>query len=100
MTAEEIERLGKSLVAPRTSVAIAGGPLLENNDGVRTAAAVSLLNYVCGAVGKNVDFGATSSMSGLSPYREILGLVASMEEDRVPLLLLNEVNPVFHAPGR
>ncbi len=99
MTAEQIVGLGRSLATPHTALALAGGPLLESDNGVRTAAAVSLLNYVVGAIGKSVDFGASSSMSRLNSYRDVLDLVVSMEEGRVPLFLLNEVNPVFTLPA-
>jgi anaerobic selenocysteine-containing dehydrogenase/Fe-S-cluster-containing dehydrogenase component len=99
MSAEQIITLARSLAAPHRAVAIAGGPLLESEDGVRTAASVNLLNFVCGAVGRNVDFGAPSTLSHLSSYRDILDLVTAMESDTIPVLILNEVNPVFTLPA-
>jgi anaerobic selenocysteine-containing dehydrogenase/Fe-S-cluster-containing dehydrogenase component len=96
---EEISQIAKSLASSSSVVALAGGLLLECDDGLRTAAAVNLLNYICGAVGKSVDFGAPSSMSRLSSYRDVIELIASMEQGRVPVLLLSEVNPVFSLPA-
>ncbi|MBP1648070.1 MAG: actB, partial [Bacteroidetes bacterium] len=98
LPAGEIVSLGKSLAGSRKALAIAGGPLLENDGGVRTIAAVNLLNYACGAVRESVDFGAPSSMSRLSSYEDLLTLVALMEGERIPLLFLSDVNPVYALP--
>ena len=99
ISVEDIFSLAKSLAPPRKVLAVTGGPLIESEDGVRTAVAVNLLNYVCGAVGRHVDFGTPSTMSGLSAYNDVLDLVASMEAGNIPVLILSEVNPAFTLPA-
>jgi molybdopterin-containing oxidoreductase family iron-sulfur binding subunit len=78
--------------APR-SVAVAGGIPAHYPNGAEIVAAVNVLNYVVGAVGKTVQFGPNSSLDAASPFSQMTELVADMQEGKVALLLVHGANP-------
>ncbi len=96
---ERIKELAKMFASSTRSLAVAGGPIIEGEFGVQTIAAVNLLNYVCGNIGKTVKFDQPNTLSRLSSYASVLALVDSMKSNEISALFLNDVNPVFSMPA-
>jgi molybdopterin-containing oxidoreductase family iron-sulfur binding subunit len=59
---------------------------------------MNLLNYVAGNLGRTVRFGPQSSLSRLSPHREMVALIQAMNRGEIAALFFSEVNPVFSLP--
>ncbi|HLG23196.1 MAG TPA: molybdopterin-dependent oxidoreductase [Candidatus Manganitrophaceae bacterium] len=87
-------RLARAFARGRPALALGGG--LGNS--TADAAAVNLLNYVVGAVGKTVRFGPNAGAGRAGAYRDLLGSVDAMMEGEVQALLLYNVNPLFTLP--
>lgn len=98
LTVDQITALARAFGSSPTSLAVAGGPVINGEFGVQTASAVNLLNYVCGNIGRTVRFGPADAASALNTYADLERLVRDMERDLVPALFLTEVNPVFSMP--
>jgi len=96
---DRITDLGRAFGTSHASLAVAGGPVVEGEYGAQTLAAVNLLNYVCGNIGRSVRFGPTESASALSTYGDMDRLARRMEGDQIAALFLSEVNPAFAMPS-
>ncbi len=85
------------MFASSAGLAVAGsqGP----DGGIQNAAAAGLLNYVCGNVGRTVEFGRGHAVARASSSASIAELARRMEAEEVPLLLVTEANPAFTAPA-
>jgi molybdopterin-containing oxidoreductase family iron-sulfur binding subunit len=94
--AETIERLAREFVS-EPSVALAGGVGCQHAEAHGTAAAVLLMNYVAGNVGRTVQF-ATESGSAPATYADVVGLAQMMRDGSVGALLVHSANPVYATP--
>ncbi len=88
---------GIAFAKAKSSLAVAGGTTIEGGDGAAIVAAVNLLNYVCGNVGKTVTFN-NSGISKLSSYQDVAKLVDEINLEKVSALIVADVNPVFSTP--
>jgi molybdopterin-containing oxidoreductase family iron-sulfur binding subunit len=84
---------------PGRSLAIGGGVATSGSNATDLQAALHLLNHVAGNVGVTVQFGPDASYGRVSPYRDVVELVASMRAGEIDLLLIHDVNPAFTLPG-
>ena len=91
--AATIERLAREFGRAKTGVAVAGGIAAHYPNGAEIVAAVNVLNYVAGAVGKTVVFGPNQSLETASPFKQIADVVADMQAGKVSLLLVHGANP-------
>ncbi len=96
--AEEIERVARAFAGSGAPLAVAGGIATHYDNGAETVAAVNLLNYVAGAVGRTVRFGADLAHGAGGSYRDMAALTGAMASDQVALLLVHGANPM-HALG-
>ncbi len=85
------------LFAASAGLAVAGS--LGQDGGFQNAAGVGLLNYVCGNVGRTVNFGRGNAIVRASSPASIAELARKMEAEEVSLLLVTEANPAFTAPA-
>ncbi len=95
--ADTVERLAREFTE-HTSVAVAGGVGAQHDQGHATVAAVNILNYVAGNVGRTVRFGADLNPAGGSSYAGIASLVAAMQDGRVGVLFVHGANPAYATP--
>jgi molybdopterin-containing oxidoreductase family iron-sulfur binding subunit len=97
---EDIERLATEFARSGAPLAVAGGIATHYDNGAEIVAAVNVLNYVAGAVGRTVRFGAELAQGGESAgsFREMAALTGEMAADQVALLLVHGANPM-HALG-
>jgi molybdopterin-containing oxidoreductase family iron-sulfur binding subunit len=98
VSVEVLERLAREF-ASQPSVAVAGGMGAQHADAHGTAAAVHLLNYVAGNVGRTVVFGPAPNPSGSSSYGRLAELARAMEAGEIAVLLVHGANPAYAAPG-
>ncbi len=95
---EDIERLATEFARSGAPLAVAGGIATHYDNGAEIVAAVNILNYVAGAVGQTVRFGADLAQGSSGSFREMAALTSDMASDKVALMLVHGANPV-HALG-
>jgi molybdopterin-containing oxidoreductase family iron-sulfur binding subunit len=96
---EVIVRLATEFAAARGGLAVAGGMAAQYANGAEIVAAVNILNYVAGAVGKLVQFGADLAAGEAAPFGDVAVLTADMAAGRVALLAVHGANPAHSLPG-
>ena len=97
ITSDNILKAGLAFAKAKSSLAVAGGTTVEGDDGAAIVAAVNLLNYVCGNIGKTVTFN-NSSISTLNSYQDVATLVDAINLEKVSAFITADVNPVFSTP--
>lgn len=95
ISADKIRVLARAFARERNSLALADG---KGPSGTSTCLAVNILNYVAGNLGRAVRFGPTSAQSRVSSYLEMQHLLRDIEQERVAVVLLAGVNPLFTLP--
>ncbi|HEV8510055.1 MAG TPA: molybdopterin-dependent oxidoreductase [Gemmatimonadales bacterium] len=96
---EAIVRLAIEFANSRGGLAVAGGMATQYANGAEIVAAVNILNYVVGAVGSLVKFGADLATGSTTTFGEIAALTSDMAAGRVALLLVHGTNPAHSLPG-
>ena len=98
VSAEIIRRLAGEFAA-RPSIALPGGMGTQHTDAHGTAAAVNILNYVAGNVGRTIVFGADVQAGGRSSYASIEAFVTAAAAGDVEVLFVHGANPAFATPS-
>ena len=96
LTADLIRDLAREFAAAEPGLAVAGGVGTQTRGAAATAAAVNLLNYVAGNVGRTVRFGARLGAGEGQPG--LAALQAELDAGRVGVLLVHEANPAYATP--
>ncbi len=94
--AEVIRRVAREFAAEGPGLAVAGGAGAQSPGAVQLCAAVNLLNYIAGNVGKTVKFGADLDTG--DGYGALRDLMAGMDAGQVDVLIVHESNPVYTVP--
>ncbi|HEY6159385.1 MAG TPA: molybdopterin-dependent oxidoreductase [Gemmatimonadales bacterium] len=97
--AEVITRLAREFAASRGGLAVAGGIAAQYPNGAEIVAAVNILNYVAGQVGKTVKFGPNHAVGAGGSFRELADLAADVTAGKVALLLVHGANPAHSLPA-
>jgi len=93
-----IERLATEFTRTSAPLAVAGGMAAHYPNGGQIVAAVNVLNYVAGAIGKTVKFGADLAQGSAGKHADMAALTTEMAGGGVALVLVHGANPV-HALG-
>jgi molybdopterin-containing oxidoreductase family iron-sulfur binding subunit len=96
LTAEVIRQAAREFAAASPSLAVAGGIGAQSRGAVGACAAVNILNYVAGNVGRTVRFGA--GLPAGDGHAGLSGLLRDLEAGRVGVLLVHDANPVYAVP--
>lgn len=96
--AEKLERLAQRIAKASSPLALPAGRELEGANAAEFAAAVQLLNFVSGAIGKTVTFGPDHALSRVARFRDMKELAGKMIGGQVGVLLVHGANPVYAAP--
>src|SRR3989454_1830117 len=96
---ETIVRLAREFARSGGGLAVAGGMAMQYPNGAEIVAAVNILNYVAGAVGTLVKFGADLAIGATNTFAELATLTSDMAAGRVALLFLHGANPAHSLPG-
>ncbi|HVH10691.1 MAG TPA: 4Fe-4S dicluster domain-containing protein, partial [Gemmatimonadales bacterium] len=94
-----ITRLAREFAASKSGLAVAGGVAAQYPNGAEIVAAVNLLNYVAGQVGKTVRFGPDHALGGAGSFRDLTALAADMRAGKVAFLLVHGANPAHSLPA-
>ncbi|HEX4602257.1 MAG TPA: molybdopterin-dependent oxidoreductase [Gemmatimonadales bacterium] len=97
--APEITRLAREFARSQGGLAVAGGVAAQYPNGAEIVAAVNLLNYVAGQVGKTVQFGPNHGLERAGSFHEMAQVVQDMSAGKVALLLVHGANPGHSLPG-
>ena len=94
--AATIRRIANELSEARPSLAVAGGIGSQHRGATELCAAVNILNYVAGNIGKTVLFGgdldAGDGAAGLE------AVASALDGGQVAVLLVHEANPLYALP--
>ncbi|PYP93965.1 MAG: nitrate reductase, partial [Gemmatimonadetes bacterium] len=93
-----IRRLAREFARSNGGLAVAGGIAAQYPNGAAIVAAVNVLNYVAGQVGKTVKFGPDQALDAGS-FKQLTALVADMSAGKVTLLLVHGANPGHSLPA-
>jgi molybdopterin-containing oxidoreductase family iron-sulfur binding subunit len=96
--AATIERLAREFTA-QPSLALAGGMGAQHEQAHVTAAAVNVLNYVAGNLGRTVLFGPDLNATGADRFAELAQLARQMQNGAVGVLFVHGANPAHAAPA-
>jgi len=99
IAAEVITRLAREFAASRGGLAVAGGIAAQYPNGAEIVAAVNILNYVAGQVGKTVKFGPNHALAGGGSFQELTDLAGELGAGKVALLLVHGANPAHSLPA-
>src|SRR5438552_798180 len=91
--AKTIERLAREFAGSGAGLAVAGGVATQSANSAEIVAAVDLLNYVVGAVGKTVKFGPDIAQDAAGSYRQLAALRDDMAGGKVAVLIVHGANP-------
>ncbi len=97
--AAKVEVLARVFAAAGPSLAVAGGIAAQNDQSVALHAAVNLLNYVAGNIGRTVRFDRTQNYDAVASFGQLQRLIGTMGEGKVDVLVVNGANPVYGAPA-
>jgi Fe-S-cluster-containing dehydrogenase component len=92
-----VRRLFDEFVSFGSSLAVAGGVGSQHRGATELAAAVHLLNYVAGNVGRTVRFGA--GVAAGDGYGAMLELERAMAAGEIDVLIVHEANPLYSLPA-
>jgi molybdopterin-containing oxidoreductase family iron-sulfur binding subunit len=96
--AETVVHMGRHFAKAAPSLAVAGGIAAQSEQSVALCAAVNLLNYVAGNVGRTVRFDRTPSADGADAFGDLQRLIADMSAGKVDVLLVHRANPAYATP--
>ena len=96
ITAETVRRMAREFASAEPSLAVAGGVGTQHREALELCAAVHLLNYVAGNVGKTVKFGAGVTRG--DGYAAIERLFARFDRGEVAVAIVHEANPLYALP--
>ncbi|HEX5003844.1 MAG TPA: molybdopterin dinucleotide binding domain-containing protein [Gemmatimonadales bacterium] len=96
LTADQIRLLAREFVSTEPSLAVAGGIGSQHAGAAQVCAAVNILNYVAGNVGKTVRFGA--DLEAGDGYAALAALQRRMDAGEIAVLVVHDANPVYALP--
>jgi molybdopterin-containing oxidoreductase family iron-sulfur binding subunit len=96
LPAERVRRIADEFVNATPSLVVAGGVGSQHRGAADLAAAVNILNYVAGNVGRTVRFGA--GVSAGDGYGAMVDLERALAAGEIDVLLFHEANPLYTLP--
>ncbi|HEY2953748.1 MAG TPA: molybdopterin-dependent oxidoreductase [Candidatus Eisenbacteria bacterium] len=97
--AARVTALAREFAGAAPGLAVGGGVAVQSESALALHAAVNLLNYVAGNVGRTVRFDRTPNFDAVASFDEVQRLVAAMAEGKVDALVVQGANPVYAVPG-
>jgi molybdopterin-containing oxidoreductase family iron-sulfur binding subunit len=96
--AETVRRLARLFAAGQPSLAVAGGIATQSEQTVSMIAAVNLLNYVAGNLGRTIRFDRTVNFDSVASLNDVQRLTARMNEGGIGVLVVHGANPAYAVP--
>ena len=98
LEAGQIRTLAQRIVGASAPLALPPGIEVQGTNAASFAAAVQILNYVSGAIGKTVEFGPDHNVGKLARFSDLKELAGELRGGEVSVLLVHGANPVYTAP--
>jgi molybdopterin-containing oxidoreductase family iron-sulfur binding subunit len=96
LTPDLVRRLAREFVTGTPSLAVAGGIGAQHRGAADVCAAVNLLNYVAGNVGRTIHFGM--GIAATDGHDAMARLIAAMNAGEIDTVLVHEANPAYALP--
>lgn len=94
----KIKQIAQELGGADSSLVLGPGMAGAAYHSKDTWVAVNLLNYLLGNINKTVLFSSNESIGQIDSYENIDKLIRAMRNNRIPLLITVETNPVYTLP--
>ena len=98
LEADQLRALAQRIVSASAPLALPPGIEVQGTNAASFAAAVQILNYVSGAIGKTVEFGPDHNVGKLARFSDLKELAGELRGGEVSVLLVHGANPVYAAP--
>jgi molybdopterin-containing oxidoreductase family iron-sulfur binding subunit len=96
--AADVTRLARLFVQNTPPLALAGGIATQGPQAAELCAAVNLLNYVAGAVGRTVAFDRSMDFAGVASFAEFGKVIEAMAGGAYDVVLVHGANPAYALP--
>ncbi len=96
--AADVQRLARLFAKNAPGLAMAGGIATQDANATALVAAVNLLNYVGGAVGKTVLFDHTMDFAGVASFASFGETIAAMAGGAYDVVIVHGANPAYALP--
>ncbi len=97
--AESVKRLARLFVKGGAGLAVAGGVATQSTQATSLVAAVNLLNYVAGNVGRTLMFDRPLDFDGVSSFAELTDEVKAMNGGAYDMVIVHGTNPSYAMPA-
>ncbi len=97
--AADVTRLARLFARQSPPLALAGGIATQGPQAAALVAAVNLLNYVAGAVGRTLVFDRTMDYAGVASFAEVSALVQAMGGGAYDVVIVHGANPAYALPA-
>lgn len=97
---DALKELGDRLVSAKRPLVIAGGVSTECPEGLATAAAAALIQWVTGAFPERVDLSAGENYRNVGTLRDMEALADRLGSGEAGVVFLFLTNPLFSLPPR
>jgi molybdopterin-containing oxidoreductase family iron-sulfur binding subunit len=97
--AAKLTALAREFAQASPGLAVGGGIAAQGEGAVALHAAVNLLNYAAGNVGKTVRFGRTPGYDAVAGFGDVQKLIAAMSAGQVDVLVVQNANPAYAVPA-
>ena len=97
ITAGTIKRISQEFESHLPSLALGGGNLVATEQGTATLVAINILNAVAGNMGETIQF-HDQTPPVVNSHKDILQLIQDLNEEKIKLLIIENVNPVYALP--
>jgi molybdopterin-containing oxidoreductase family iron-sulfur binding subunit len=93
-----LEKIADRIARAAAPLALPPGVEVQGTNAARFAAAVQILNFVSGAVGNTLVFGADHNVGELARFQDLSELAGKMRGGEIGVLLVHDTNPALTAP--
>lgn len=97
--AESVKRLARLFVKGGAGLALAGGIATQSAQATSLVAAVNLLNYVAGSVGRTVKFDRALDFDGVAGFAGLADEIKAMGAAAYDVAVVHGTNPAYATPG-
>jgi len=97
--AADVQRIARLFSRHAPGLAIAGGIATQGTQAAALVAAVNLLNYVSGAIGRTVLFDRTMDFDGVASFAEMQQVIAAMASGAYQAVIVHGANPAYALPA-
>jgi len=99
VSVDDIRRLARLFAKHAPGLAIAGGISTQGPQATALVAAVNLLNYVAGSIGRTVLFDRPQDFDGVASFAQFAELAKAMAAGSFDVAIVHGANPAYASPA-